>query len=440
MDVFERSGDAVPEMCTVELDGATVRVMRGASGEDGSLEEIVCGDEAAAKLKRDLLILELKMTGFRPFDLDAAANAPEPEAAPSPEPWRSEPRHPELEAAILDAPDDDARWGALAERLRADGSARAELITLEIEEADEAEIEAARARAADVVEGGLRPLQKRAAVRIDWERGFVRRMELGSNTRGLSSCPPLADVLVHPSFALAEELALTLSRSDDAEAVIDAIIDAAPSPLRGLSFVAASGNAPENAPAKVSRDLAPWLEAMPRLLDLEVRWLKLPNGSSPLRHDRLRCLRWSSVTMSAEEVRAITTGGLPALERLELNTGEHYFSDAEPAWSIEDLEPVLGGGGFEALAHLAVNGTELDPVATAIAASPLAARLESLDLRWGTLGDAGAAALAGAASGFERLAKLEVGDNRIGPAGVEALREAFGERAEGLDFQDPPVD
>ncbi|MGW9499261.1 STM4015 family protein [Streptomyces prasinus] len=137
-------------------------------------------------------------------------------------------------------------------------------------------------------------------------------------------------------------------------------------------------------------DPTPVLEAYPRLRELAVR------GSTGLeftavRHEALRVLRFECGGLPAEVVRTVLTSDLPALEHLELWLGdEEYGCDT----TLEDLRPLLEGTCFPSLRHLGLQNSGFqDEIAAATASAPVVARLQSLALSLGTLGDEGAEAL-----------------------------------------------
>ncbi|MGW6914901.1 STM4015 family protein [Kitasatospora sp. NPDC054939] len=137
-------------------------------------------------------------------------------------------------------------------------------------------------------------------------------------------------------------------------------------------------------------DVTALLTAFPALEELVVRGgdgLELQE----VRHEHLRALRFEAGGLPAAVVRRIAACGFPALERLELWLGvEHYGGDTR----IEDLAPFLDGAAFPALRHLGLQNSEYqDRIAEAVAQAPVVARLESLALSMGVLGDEGAVAL-----------------------------------------------
>ncbi|MEE1788307.1 STM4015 family protein [Streptomyces sp. SP17BM10] len=137
-------------------------------------------------------------------------------------------------------------------------------------------------------------------------------------------------------------------------------------------------------------DVTLLLTTFPDLTEFAVRGgmdLKL----SPVRHDRLRSLRFEAGGLPAGVVRAVAASELPALERLVLWLGvDEYGGDA----TLDDLAPFLDGTRLPALRHLGLANSEFqDEIAAALAHAPVVARLESLDLSMGVLSDEGAAAL-----------------------------------------------
>lgn len=149
-------------------------------------------------------------------------------------------------------------------------------------------------------------------------------------------------------------------------------------------------------------DISPLLAAYPDLEHLKVRG---GNGLrfGALRHPRLRSLVVESGGLSGEVVREIAAADLPALEHLELWFGSADFGgDA----TVEDLRPMLAGDRFPKLRHLGLRDSEFsDGIAKLLATSPLARRVEVLDLSLGTLSDEGAEALitSGVVASLRRL-------------------------------------
>ncbi|MEU7868586.1 STM4015 family protein [Dactylosporangium sp. NPDC049140] len=137
-------------------------------------------------------------------------------------------------------------------------------------------------------------------------------------------------------------------------------------------------------------EYAPLLGAFPALEVLHIRGAD-GLGLAPVRHRRLRELCVESGGLPASFIRGFTDSSFPALADLELWLGtREYGGDAV----VDDLAPIMTGTELPALKRLALRNAEIaDDVATALAAAPVVARLESLDLSMGALSDAGAEAL-----------------------------------------------
>ncbi|MFJ8043074.1 STM4015 family protein [Kitasatospora sp. NPDC096147] len=172
-------------------------------------------------------------------------------------------------------------------------------------------------------------------------------------------------------------------------------------------------------------DVTPLLTAFPSLEELVVRGAAEDwdgNGGlglSPVRHERLRALRFESGGLPGEVVRAVLASELPALERLELWLGT---SDYGASTTDEDLAPLLSGALFPALRHLGLeNDQRQDRIAELVAAAPLAARLDGLSLALGTLSDRGAEALLG----LTHLSRLDLRHHFLTEEMQQRLRAAL---------------
>lgn len=168
-------------------------------------------------------------------------------------------------------------------------------------------------------------------------------------------------------------------------------------------------------------DVTGLLRGFPALEEFGVRGgtnLEFP----ALRHDSLRSLTVQTGGLPAGVVRGIGASDLPALEHLDVWLGDSsYGADSEPA----DLEGILSGARLPRLRHLALRNSEIqDEVAAAVAAAPVVARLEVLDLSMGVLTDEGAAALLGGQP-LTHLKKLDLHHHYIGEAFRQRIRQTL---------------
>jgi hypothetical protein len=137
-------------------------------------------------------------------------------------------------------------------------------------------------------------------------------------------------------------------------------------------------------------DVTPLLTAYPRLKRLDVR------GSDglefhPVTHTALETLRFETGGLPPHVIRAVGASDLPALRHLDLWLGvEDYGGGSGP----DDWAEILSGARLPSLTHLGIQDSfQQDLVAATVAAAPIVARLESLDLSMGAFGDEGAEAL-----------------------------------------------
>lgn len=188
-------------------------------------------------------------------------------------------------------------------------------------------------------------------------------------------------------------------------------------------------------------DPTPLLEAFPRLEELRVRgsfetWQeRIP--FAPFRHGALRTLVFESGGLAAEAIRAVGRSELPELEHLEFYFGDpEYGGDGE----VRDIDWLLDGAGLPKLRHLGLRDSPIeDEIAAAVAHAPVVARLETLDLSLGTLGDEGAAALL-AGQPLTHLTKLDLHHHFMSDVMMQRLREALPGVELDLSDQEEPDD
>ncbi|MFI8301189.1 STM4015 family protein [Streptomyces nigra] len=168
-------------------------------------------------------------------------------------------------------------------------------------------------------------------------------------------------------------------------------------------------------------DVAPLLAGFPALEEFGVRGGS-GLGFTAVQHSALRRLVVETGGLPASVVRGIGASDLPTLEHLDLWLGTpDYGGDSEAA----DLEPILSGARLPRLRHLALRNSEIqDAVAAAVAAAPVVARLEVLDLSMGVLTDEGAGALLNGQP-LTHLKKLDLHHHYLSKAFEEQVRQAL---------------
>jgi hypothetical protein len=155
----------------------------------------------------------------------------------------------------------------------------------------------------------------------------------------------------------------------------------------------------------------------------------------PTTHRHLETLTIQSGGTPREVLRGVAASDFPALTTLDLWLGtSEYGGDGEAA----DLTPILSGDHLPALRHLGLRNSEIqDEVCAALAAAPVVARLETLDLSMGVLTDQGAAALLGGQP-LTHLKRLDLHYNYLSEEMCDRLRETL--EPAGVDLDLDPRD
>ena len=174
-------------------------------------------------------------------------------------------------------------------------------------------------------------------------------------------------------------------------------------------------------------DLMPVLESYPLLEQFHVRggeddWNPDLHAVRPFRHEALRTLVFESGGLSPATVRAIGESALPAIEHLEFYLGDEAYGGGT---TVEELAWLFDGERFPALRHLGLrDAPNADEIAAALAHAPVVARLATLDLSLGALGDEGAAALL-AGQPLSHLRKLDLHHHFLSDEMTHRLRDTL---------------
>lgn len=236
----------------------------------------------------------------------------------------------------------------------------------------------------------------------------------------------LVETLTHPRSRLLEELTLPYDGTFDE--VIDVLAILGPMTMRKLVVGRRFGHGAitDDACAEVGHvgDATPLFVALPRLEEVALRVgrLHLATFEAP----SLRALTIETDPLLPETLHAISRAKLPKLERLALWLGLPCALP-EPHISADDLASLFSAG-LPALRSLRLSHTVLsDALCARLAAAPLAAQLEVLDLSKGNLTTTGARLLAGSRSAFPRLRKLDVSANGLHDEDRARLEQTYEE-------------
>jgi uncharacterized protein (TIGR02996 family) len=322
-----------------------------------------------------------------------------------------------LEHALHESPDDDQLWLVYADCYIDHGHPRGPLMAIEsapvkniVQRAErEADAHRMRIELGDALAMGI---TAHAGLNLRWRRGFIYRAVLhGEFLRGVVE-DRLFDLLRHPSARFLRELAINCSHVDaqDHRLLVDVLLHAAP-PLRSLAIAYESERWAGYAPLG---DLGSLGSVYPLLEDVRL------DGDNTTRFaglslPRVKRFELRTMELPAHTLRELGRAPWPALE--ELVVGLHATS-----CTFEDARFVLALPRLERLRMIAAPFA--NELVEALVASPLAARLQILDLRESRFDDHGAAILAAARSRFPQKLRCYISRTRVSSDGRELLEAA----------------
>jgi uncharacterized protein (TIGR02996 family) len=385
----------------VRLDGTSVLTRSGKLGSDGkaTVPKKLASRERAEK-DVEKRVAEQRGKGFVEVTTVIA----------------KELENPELERQIIEEPTDAGRWIVYADWLLEQQHPRGELGVVQSQRSErpalakteqklfEAHPELAPKR---VIEATKRAKGDDLTT-VRWEHGFIAAARLARTSERHTVRELVAELLGHPAARFLRELRIGGLGHDEHEyaGVIDEIIRGCPSTLRILSLVDLLPGTAGLVFANLA-DVTPLLAATPLLEELRlagqqvvVRALDLP---------KLR--RLAIATIDEAVLAVVASAALPALESLELSSG-----DAE--MPVAAFSKLLS----RPLTHLAVTRTaNIEQLVPFLLKSTLLPKLSRLDLSNNTLSDTGAGWLLAAAGKLAHLTHLDLGGNTLSPTMTKQL-------------------
>lgn len=384
----------------------SVIVRYGQEGRSARCKWVDCASEADARALAASLTARCERQGFAPVRKRAVVDVTPPGRSVADEP---------MDSAIVATPDDAAAYEALGRTLARTNHPRAQLIAAQRSGDTNA---AARILAAheQALLGPLaryvRTLDEDGAEAFTWRWGFIHKARVSVDGDAHPGEAEAADVvfelLSHPSGAYLRELTLARARTRgwewDYSDALGAIALAAPPALSRL-FVGdfAYPDDTEISWAKIGDASLLWA-ALPALEDVTFQGAEAHFGE--IDAPRLRRFEVRTGGLPQAALRSIAAARWPRLESLIVWLGDpNYGGDGTP----EDVAPVLAGAGLPDLRHLGLmNCAFTDVLCEMLAASPILARLKSLDLSLGTLSNEGADVILKNVKRFEHLDALSL--------------------------------
>jgi uncharacterized protein (TIGR02996 family) len=365
-------------------------------------------------------------------------------------------RREDLEAKLVENPQDEALRLVYADLLQSTGDPRGPLIVMHEQDL----LEEMSTYIDDHAEALLGPLARYKTAfdgsqeeAFYWHLGFIRYARFGydSNTAGdveVEDGPEIAleagvaALLAHPSGMLLDDLKIAINMLDDGsyfQPVVEAIV-ASPRgipTLRTLRLGEFSCSGGPGGEGDYEYEMS-WTT----LGDASALWAKLPRleslvlqvglgGSSAaggadvigtFELPKLKRLEVITGGMSEGCLRSFANARLPEATYIDLWLGS---SDYGAGGSVADLAPLLAGTHVPKLVHLGLMNTEhSDAICAALPGSAILPRLTELSLAYGTMTDDGARALAANPAAIAHLVRLDVSQNWLTDAGLELLRAA----------------
>ncbi|WNZ64911.1 TIGR02996 domain-containing protein [Myxococcus sp. MxC21-1] len=344
--------------------------------------------------------------------------------------------NPELEAAILEAPDNVDAYLVYGDWLQVQGDPRGELIALQHAASLATGTEASdlKRKVTTLIKknrplllGALAEAAKEQEVTVEWHLGFIRSARLAR--KDFHSTWDVAEaayeLLTHPSARFIRGLTIGMvdfEGNNSYADVVDQMVEAGGSKTLQDLFIG-DFEYPGETEMSWSRlsDVSKALKVFPNLRTLRLRGGELELGDIDL--PELRAFTAESGGLPLAAVKSIANAKWPKLERLEIWFGSDNYG---AGGGVEDLQPILDGKGLPNLQRLGLRNSEFtDELCTALPTAKVLPRLETLDLSMGVMSDEGARALAGHAATFSHLKRLDVTDNMLTDEGQTLLSKAL---------------
>lgn len=405
----------------ITLAGKTFTVRWGKLGSRGQSLVKHFASDAAARREYDKLVKEKRRKGYQLVDGTEEAEVAAPPAAG---PIATASRSPELEAAVIEDPNDEGALMVLGDWLQTQGDPRGELISLQhaLRQEKDPQKFLERKRTTDehykrhepALLGELYPF--RHLFKLEWQIGYIRGAKLSLHT-AREDDPGLAELLGHlvsvPAAVALQELALGHAKDQPATGRYQDVLDAMaslgkPAALRTLvlgEFWPGTREPPQPGSLGTLAPLAGFAQ---------LRRLVLHGG--PARFDELVLpeLRHFEVRAYVDNAvyRWLGVDHCPNLEHLAL----HY---AMPA----GLDRLLHARRFPKLRMLRLLRGQAELMLDVLADSTLLPQLEMLDLADGDMRDEAATRLVDRWSAFRHLKTFRLGQQSLSYAAVKRLRQ-----------------
>lgn len=424
----------------IRQEGKVVTMRQGRVGSEGKItrKELASPEQAQAEVDKQISA-KLEKGYTQPGAAPTAAVTP---GAPLP---ARQAANSELEAAMLQDPDDEEASMVYADWLQTQGDVRGELAVIQQRLQREPGNRSLKKQEARLLEehtehflGQLKDLDDMLED-VEWQMGFIRKAKLKNTYERYNNERPQVPVeealgwlLDHPSGRFLQDLTMGIVdfEGNDYSSVAQLIGQRRLPTLRSL-FLGDFIYEETELNWSTIGNAAPLYKGVPNLRSLTLR-----SGSMHLGTIDLPELReFTTITGGMEDraTGAICRANWPKLELLSLQFGRQY----EGATSdVSKVQPILAAQGLPKLRHLGLTNAEFtDDLCRELPTSRILPQLEELDLKMGTMSDEGVDVLVEHADRFKHLKLLNVDDNFLSDGAHARLQQIcenviFGEQRE----------
>ncbi|QSQ17586.1 WGR domain-containing protein [Myxococcus landrumensis] len=418
MPRFEIREGSSNKFWEISLEGATFTTTWGRIGTNGQTKTQQFDSEETAKKEHDKLVREKENKGYERVGASASTKGAS---------------NPELEAAILKAPDDEAAYLVYGDWLQGQGDPRGEFIALQHARSQAIGSAATthkrqvaaflKKHQAQMLGGELTRASLAEELVVDWHLGFIRAARLGKADAESRLDVPSAvrALLTHPSARFLRGLSIglvDLEGNNTYDGVTRAIVDAGASQSLQRLFIG-DFNYPSQYEISWSylKDVSPLYAVLPDLRSLRLRGTAVELADIHLPELREFIMESGGLPLGA--VKSIANARWPKLERLDVWFGSARYG-AEGG--VEDIRSILDGKGLPKVTQLGLCNSEFtDELVKVLPTAKILAQLTHLDLSKGILSDEGAQVLARNASAFGHLKSLDLRQNLLTHDGVKLL-------------------
>jgi uncharacterized protein (TIGR02996 family) len=353
----------------------------------------------------------------------------------------SEPRNPELEAAILAHPDDAQAYLVYGDWLQSAGNVRGELVALMHAGKDEAAQKLLAQHKGELltatVDGEELALDDKEIAELTWHLGFIRKARLAARYDGPNLDEVYRAFMQLGSARFCRALVLGPANLGDENhygEVLEAMDELGLPQLLDDLFIGDFTYEDSELSWSHLGDMAPLWPKLSRLMRLKLRMGSMTLGKVVL--PELRHFTVETGGLAKDNLTSIIEAEWPKLEHLEIYLGQdNYGGDC----TVADLAPILDGRIPRGVKYLGLCNSELaDELAGVIGDAKVLAQLTTLDLSKSTLSDEGGRVILSHAKRFAHLARLDLTECYLSEGMVEELTKLGNvDASEQRDDDDP---